>query len=488
MKPVPAQPIFESAIAIARRDDLVTVRQTMRGAARDLGLCTLDQARVVTVVSELARNVLDFAGAGECRIWTRVTDQANQIVLEVEDAGPGIPDVDAALTPRFSTSSGHGLGLPTVKQLVKSLIIESRPGRTLVTALFEGRGESRLLADYASGVTAYVGTGAEHALVAIEDLGRGAVNEGMPFDEIAALHETALRAVSQQGFALDQAEIKRRASTCLSALMIASGVAYRARIDLVEYDRAHAYAERARQRLETLGQLVGGMAHEVSNLLQPIVGLCELSLLDIADDAPERENLDIIAGCAARASGVLRNLLAYGRYAEPEVRLIALGPAIRRSVSFVMSVSMLWPSIGVIIEDDASRVAIVEEELTQILLNLIQNATQAHAKRIEVSVSRTLWRFPAEAANAPVPRRQPALRVAVADDGDGMDGDTLVRASIPFFSGQPPGEGSGMGLAVVGGIVKSWSGQLTLTSQPGEGTTVSVYLPIDKADCATEAA
>jgi hypothetical protein len=379
------------------------------------------------------------------------------------------------------------LGLPTVKELSDSLTIESRPGRTIVTARFEARHkEDRLRADYTLGVIAYVGTGAEEALVAIEDLGRGAADAGMPFEEIACLHETALRAVSKQGVTLDADEIRSRVAACLAALMISSGVAYRARVDLVEYDRARIHGERARQRLETLGQLVGGMAHEVSNLLQPIVGLCELSLLDIAEGAPEREHLEIISVCAARASGVLRNLLAYGRYAAPESASVPFGPAIRRGMDFVSSVSMLWPTLVTEIADTQSRAIIVEEELTQILLNLIQNAQQAHAKRIEISVTRLMWRFPAETEDAPTSRR-PALRLAVADDGDGMDGDTLVRASIPFFSGQPPGKGSGMGLAVVGGIVKSWSGQLTIASQPGEGAIVSIYLPVDEQDYAGEA-
>jgi len=345
----------------------------------------------------------------------------------------------------------------------------------------------RLSIGYVDAVRAYVETGEELFLAEIEDFARDAIDDGRRLEEMADLQEAALLALAQGGVPLDARAI-HRASACHAAFVVSSTVFHQARLDLVHYDRSRAYGERARQKLETLGQLVGGMAHEISNLLQPIVGLCELSLLDLPEGAPERENIEIIAGCAGRASGVLRNLLAYGRYAEPELKLVAFGAAIRRGVAFVSSVSMLWPALATTIEDESSRVMIVEEELTQILLNLIQNAQQANAKRIEISVRRTLWRFTKDDAEAPTPPRAPALRLAVADDGDGMDGDTLLRASIPFFSGKPPGEGSGMGLAVVGGIVKSWCGQMTITSQPGEGTTVSIYLPVDKIDCAEEAA
>ncbi len=341
-----------------------------------------------------------------------------------------------------------------------------------------------LRTQYVSCVGAYVATGEELFLAEIEDLARDAIDEGKRLEEMADLHEAALLALVENGAACN-AETIRRASACHAAFMVSSTVFHQARVDLIHYDSSRAYGERARQRLETLGQLIGGMAHEVSNLLQPVVGLCELSLLDMPDGAPERENLEIVSGCAARASGVLRNLLAYGRYAEPEMKLTAFGAAVRRSLAFVTSVSMLWPALTVSIEDERSRVVMVEEELTQILLNLMQNAQQANAKRIDISVTRTSWRFPVE-EGAPAPPIHPALRLAVADDGDGMDGDTLIRASIPFFSGKPPGEGSGMGLAVVGGIVKSFCGQLTITSQPGEGTTVSIYLPIDQVDCAAE--
>lgn len=135
----PPHPPFDAVVPIVRQEDLVIARQTVRDAARELGLGTVDQTRIATVMSELARNVLNYAGRGQCRIHARSTDDFNQIILEVEDAGPGIVDISAALTPGFSTHNGYGLGLPTVKKLATVLTIESRPGRTVITAQFDRR-------------------------------------------------------------------------------------------------------------------------------------------------------------------------------------------------------------------------------------------------------------------------------------------------------------------------------------------------------------
>jgi serine/threonine-protein kinase RsbT len=130
---------LDAVVPILRQEDIVIARQIVREAARDLGLGMVDQTRIATVLSELVRNVLNYAGAGECRIRTRKAEHLNEMALEVEDAGPGIADIAAALQPGFSTGGGYGLGLPTVKKLAESLTIESRPGRTLITVVFKRR-------------------------------------------------------------------------------------------------------------------------------------------------------------------------------------------------------------------------------------------------------------------------------------------------------------------------------------------------------------
>jgi serine/threonine-protein kinase RsbT len=130
-------PVVETAVPIRRRMDILAARKTVRETARALGLGTVDEARIVTIMSELAKNAFSHAGSGEARIGKRSLPDRDQIVVEVEDAGPGIPDVSAALSVGFSTNGGHGLGLPAVNRLARSLTIDTQPGRTVVTALFE---------------------------------------------------------------------------------------------------------------------------------------------------------------------------------------------------------------------------------------------------------------------------------------------------------------------------------------------------------------
>jgi len=132
-----AIPVPGSPVPLTRRMDILAARKTVRATARTLGLGSVDEARIVIVMSELAKNVLGHAGSGQARIARRSLPDCNQILIEVEDSGPGIRDVSAALAVGFSTNGGHGLGLPAVNRLAKALTIDTRPGRTVVCALFE---------------------------------------------------------------------------------------------------------------------------------------------------------------------------------------------------------------------------------------------------------------------------------------------------------------------------------------------------------------
>ena len=122
----------EHTIAINSSNDIVIARQTGREMARALGFGTADQTRLATAISELVRNVCQHAGRGVC-VMTDVSDaQIAKLRIVVEDNGPGIADLDAAMTEGFSTSGGLGLGLVGVKRLVHEFDIASEPGHTRV--------------------------------------------------------------------------------------------------------------------------------------------------------------------------------------------------------------------------------------------------------------------------------------------------------------------------------------------------------------------
>ncbi len=122
----------EHTIAINSATDIVTARQAGRNMARELGFGTADQTRLATAISELARNVCQHAENGVCVISDISDQHVLKIRILVEDHGPGIPDLDAALTEGFSTSGGLGLGLVGVRRLVHEFDIQSEPGHTRI--------------------------------------------------------------------------------------------------------------------------------------------------------------------------------------------------------------------------------------------------------------------------------------------------------------------------------------------------------------------
>ncbi|KQT69066.1 MULTISPECIES: anti-sigma regulatory factor [unclassified Aureimonas] len=126
-------PRVHATVAILAQSDVIAARHAGRELARALGFGTVDQTRLATAISELARNTLQHAGTGLCTIHEEAAPGAQTLIrVVVSDEGPGIADVAAALQPGFSTGNGLGLGLPAVQRLTDQLTIDSRPGRTVI--------------------------------------------------------------------------------------------------------------------------------------------------------------------------------------------------------------------------------------------------------------------------------------------------------------------------------------------------------------------
>jgi serine/threonine-protein kinase RsbT len=125
---MPSDRVSIATLAIRRSDDVVSVRQRVRACAVEVGLSLVDQTKIVTAASELARNTLDYGGGGEVRI-DRIDDGLRKgLRLTFEDKGPGIPDLDLALKDGYTTGSGLGLGLSGAKRLSNEFFIESTVG------------------------------------------------------------------------------------------------------------------------------------------------------------------------------------------------------------------------------------------------------------------------------------------------------------------------------------------------------------------------
>lgn len=127
------------AVALRLPDDVVRARQAGRDAARTLGFGLADQTRMATAISEITRNALHYGGGGLCEILGHGDGRQREITVAVTDEGPGIPNIDKAMMPGFSTGNSLGMGLPGARKLVDSMEIESRPGLTRVVMVMRRR-------------------------------------------------------------------------------------------------------------------------------------------------------------------------------------------------------------------------------------------------------------------------------------------------------------------------------------------------------------
>lgn len=243
--------------------------------------------------------------------------------------------------------------------------------------------------------------------------------------------------------------------------------------------KARHEREAAASRLADLGHLSAIMAHEMSNLLQPALLLAEL-VRDRAASHEDREDLEEVTLGIQQAREVLRGTLAMARPVSAMRRLI-LGEEVERVTARLRK--QLPPGVLLQVRNlDMPGYADFEEtRLNQILVNLVRNANEAMEGRgaIEIALRRV---SPAELPSPEVLRlvdpAVPHFRLTVADDGPGMDAMTLGRAFEPFFTTKPPGVGTGLGLAAVAGIARSWGGNVTAESAPGQGTWISVWIPV----------
>ena len=234
---------------------------------------------------------------------------------------------------------------------------------------------------------------------------------------------------------------------------------------------------RQAQKMEAIGRLAGGVAHDFNNLLTVILGFSDLLLTEHPVDGNSRASLMAIRAAGERAAALTRQLLAFGRKALIEPQLLDLNAAVAQIDN------MLRRLIG---EDIALRLALAPElppvrvdpgQIEQVLMNLVVNARDA----MPGGGTLTIATEPVVIGTAAVARLALApgayVQLTVTDTGQGMDAATQLRIFDPFFTTKDEGRGTGLGLAVVHGIVQQSGGQIDVESQLGRGTTFRVWLP-----------
>ena len=233
------------------------------------------------------------------------------------------------------------------------------------------------------------------------------------------------------------------------------------------------------QKMEALGTLAGGIAHDFNNILLAIIGNAKLAMEDVSHDHPAQESLREIDAASGRAADLVRGILTFSRQQEPKRLLIALGPVVEEAVRLLRSTLPAMLEIKTVVDADVPAVAADASQIHQIVMNLVTNAAHAigDAKgtigiRIDAfTVSSDLARISAELSEGRY------ARLSVSDDGIGMDQATLARIFDPFFTTKPVGQGTGLGLSAVHGIMKAHEGAITVYSQLRKGTTFRLYFP-----------
>jgi PAS domain S-box-containing protein len=230
------------------------------------------------------------------------------------------------------------------------------------------------------------------------------------------------------------------------------------------------------QKMEALGTLAGGIAHDFNNILLAITGNVKLAREDLPADHEIQSSLTEIAKASHRATELVRRILEFSRQQESQREIIELQPVVQEALKLLRSTLPAMIEIKATLAPDIPPVLADSTQIHQIMLNLITNAAHATGNdggMIEVTVDAVTVRD--ELATAL--REGQYARITVSDDGCGMDKNTLERIFDPFFTTKPVGQGTGLGLSVVDGIVKNHDGTITVYSQLDKGTTFRVYLP-----------
>ncbi|HYH20083.1 MAG TPA: MASE3 domain-containing protein [Azospirillum sp.] len=254
-------------------------------------------------------------------------------------------------------------------------------------------------------------------------------------------------------------------------------IGYRGTASDITDRRRAGEAVRQKRTMAALGSLVGGLAHEINNLLQPVISLSELALPRAGNDAKLHTYLTAIHDSGLKARTILRDVLAFARSEVADSPPGDIGESVRSAVQLILPSLPAGIMVQTRIADGLPPVTITATELSQVLLNLIQNARDAMPGGGVLSLSaETVSLRDPEAARLEIPEGV-YVHLSVTDTGAGMDEATRHRVFEPFFTTKPVGLGTGLGLSVVYGIVRNGGGVISVDSALGRGTTVDIDLP-----------
>jgi PAS domain S-box-containing protein len=246
-------------------------------------------------------------------------------------------------------------------------------------------------------------------------------------------------------------------------------------------DRVHAEEQLSQaQRIQAVGTLAGGVAHEVNNQLMAVLGFGEFVLNALGPDHPQAGDVREMVGAATRAARVAQQLLTFSRRQVKQTQLLDVHEAVTALVPVLERLLGADKRLVVLPKRHRCRVLADPTQIDQVLINLAANARDAMRTggRLTIGVQDVVLDAAyAEAHGVGHLVPGPYVRIDVTDDGSGMSKETLAKIFEPFYTTKPVGAGTGLGLSTVYGIVKQHEGFIWPYSEPGVGTTMKVYLP-----------
>ncbi|MEE4357510.1 MAG: response regulator [Desulfococcaceae bacterium] len=323
---------------------------------------------------------------------------------------------------------------------------------------------------------------------AIEALHLGAWDYvSKPIQDMEVLEYAVRKALERAGLLVEnrkyrehlESEIQKRTAELEERTKQLEIANQRLKEEMEEHQRAEARFRHA-QKMEALGTLAGGIAHDFNNILFPIIGYTELMMDDVPENGPMHRNLEQILKAAFRAKELVSQILAFGRRGETEKSLLNIRLVVKEALKLLQATLPATIAIQQKIQKDCGSVLGNPTQIHQVMMNLCTNAYHAMREKGGVlSVEMDECEMD-EGKNCLLPGMTPGnyVRIRVSDTGQGMDEDIREQIFDPYFTTKEPGEGTGLGLSVVHGIVKSHQGHISVQSRIGEGSVFEIYLPV----------